>query len=149
MLRLGVEIEGATGAADAIGQLAERLGASPRDVLARIAEDWATRVFPAVIDRGLPGWPPLSLVSLRLRAGSRPLQGEGKLRAGFQVIELDDFEAAVANEYGAVHQRGGRTSPRSMIPDREIPARPFLVLDAAAIEESVAALVAFYFGEGA
>lgn len=29
-------------------------------------------------------------------------------------------------EYAAMHQFGGKTSPQSMIPNKEIPARPFL-----------------------
>lgn len=41
----------------------------------------------------------------------------------------DSLEFGTTVEYGAIHHFGGRTSPRSKIPNAVIPARPFLGVD--------------------
>lgn len=147
MVRFEIAVEGANEAANAAGDLAERMRRSPRPLLADIARQWAEEVFPAVFDRGGdPLWEPLSPVSVKLRGSAKPLQGEGILRRSFQVLGISDAEAEVGSEIGAIHQLGGRTSPRSMIPDAEIPARPFLILDDSAIDRSAEQISDFYFG---
>ena len=147
MLRFNLTVDGADDAARAAGQVAEAVRQSPRPVVAEIASQWAQEVFPSVFDRGGdPPWEPLSPVSLKLRGRSRPLEGEGILRDSFEILGISDGAAEVGTEIGLIHQTGGRTSPDSMIPGKEIPARPFLVLSDSAISEALGRISDFYFG---
>ena len=148
MLRFRIDLTGHDEAARAAGDFAARLRRSPRPLVEEIARAWAEDVFPAVFDRGgEPRWQPLSDVSVRLRGPARPLTGKGILRNSFRVEEISEFHAVVGNEYGAIHQLGGRTSPDSMIPGKPIPERPFLRLDETAISQSLETISGFYFGE--
>ena len=78
-------------------------------------------------------WPELSEATLQMRpdrAGGELLRDSAQLVDSLQ----QDFDAMSAyygtnKPYAAMHQFGGTTSPRSMIPNHEIPARPFLGLD--------------------
>lgn len=63
------------------------------------------------------------------RLGSKkPLIGQsGDLRRQIEAVASDTDVVVNANAaYAAMHQFGGITSPRSMIPGKKIPARPFL-----------------------
>lgn len=81
----------------------------------------------------LGSWPQLSDVTLRLRArrgvaGSPMLQISGAgLAASVQADHSADEAVIGSNKpYARMQFYGGITSPRSMIPNRRIPARPFL-----------------------
>ncbi len=92
-------------------------------------------------------WPKLHDVTLQLnpnRAGGQLLQDSAQLVSSLN----EEFDAMAAyygtdKPYAAMHQFGGVTSPRSMIPNREIPARPYLGLDEVA-KASVLDLIAGY-----
>jgi phage gpG-like protein len=61
-------------------------------------------------------------------AGKKPLIGESKdLMRQFHV-QVDSNSVTIGNSmiYAAMQQFGGTTSPKSMIPNVRIPARPFL-----------------------
>ena len=84
-------------------------------------------------------WPELSDTTLQLRpdrAGGQLLRDSAQL-VGSLMQESDGLSAYYATDkpYAAMHQFGGTTSPRSMIPNVEIPARPFLGLDDVAKED--------------
>lgn len=146
-LRFELTLEGALEAANAAGDLAAHVSQSPRPLLERIAREWAEEDFPARIDRGGdPPWEPLSEISLKLRGNTRPLEGEGILRDSFEILEISDFSVVVGTEIGEIHHFGGKTSPDSMIPGREIPPRPFMTLDEALISEAVKRISEFYRG---
>lgn len=150
-MRLALSVEGADQVADALAEHAARFRHSPRGILAEIAQQWADEVFPRIFDTGGPTgepWAPLSALSVKLRGSKKVLEGEGRLRGSIAVLEVTDSEARVGTELGEIHQLGGRTSERSMIPGRVIPARPFLALDDAAIAASIERLEAHFFGEG-
>lgn len=78
-------------------------------------------------------WPALSEATLQMRpdrAGGELLRDSAQLVDSLQ----QDFDALTAyygtnKPYAAMHQFGGITAPNSMIPNHEIPARPFLGLD--------------------
>ncbi len=84
-------------------------------------------------------WPEFSDTTLQLRpdrAGGQLLRDSAQL-VGSLMQESDGLSAYYATDkpYAAMHQFGGTTSPRSMIPNVEIPARPFLGLDDVATED--------------
>ena len=84
-------------------------------------------------------WPEFSDTTLQLRpdrAGGQLLRDSAQL-VGSLMQESDGLSAYYATDkpYAAMHQFGGTTSPRSMIPNVEIPARPFLGLDDVAKED--------------
>lgn len=148
MLRFEITVDGVQNAAGAARDLAGRIRRGPRPLLAEIARLWTEEVFPAVLDRGgLPPWEPRSRVTEKLHGPGRPLEGEGILRNSFRILEISETLAVVGNEFGEIHQLGGRTSPNSMIPNREIPARPFLALSEEAISNTLERISVFYFGE--
>lgn len=146
-MRLQVEVVGADRTADLIQSVVVRLtpGAA-RPVLRQIADHWASEVFPGLFDRGGdPPWPKHAKVSEKLRGPSRLLAGSGDLRASIKVLDVGDREASVGAPFGIQHQQGGRTAGTSMIPDKEIPARPFIDLGAADIDDAAERLEQFYF----
>lgn len=78
-------------------------------------------------------WPGLSETTkaMRTRRGTWPgkkLQiSSGGLAASVQTSHGPNWAMIHTNKpYAAMHQFGGTTSPRSMIPGKTIPARPFL-----------------------
>lgn len=81
-------------------------------------------------------WPELSPVTLRLRAkrgvaGSPMLQISGAGLAASVQGDHSETEAWIGSNkpYARMQFYGGITSPRSMIPNRRIPSRPFLPFD--------------------
>ena len=80
---------------------------------------------------GVP-WAFHSEVTQRLRAAigrgsGKKLKVTGQLAASVQSESGQDFARVGTNKvYAAMHQFGGVTSPKSMIPGKGIPARPFL-----------------------
>ena len=77
-------------------------------------------------------WEPLSPTTLaRKRRGDRILTEEGNLANNlhYQIANGSSsasLEFGSHEEYAAMHQFGGTTSPQSMMPNKEIPAREFL-----------------------
>lgn len=96
-------------------------------------------------------WPELSEATLQMRpdrAGGELLRDSAQLVDSLQ----QDFDAMSAyygtpKEYAAMHQFGGTTSPRSMIPNHEIPARPFLGLDDVSKEDVLDMLAGYLRGD--
>lgn len=82
---------------------------------------------------GIP-WEPLSPTTLaRKRRDDRILTEEGNLANNlhYQITNGSSsasLEFGSNEEYAAMHQFGGTTSPRSMMPNQQIPAREFLGL---------------------
>ena len=78
-------------------------------------------------------WAALSEATLHMRpdrAGGQLLQDSAQLVNSLQ----SDFDGMAAyygtnKPYAAMHQFGGTTASNSMIPNHEIPARPYLGLD--------------------
>ncbi|MCZ4339644.1 phage virion morphogenesis protein [Shewanella colwelliana] len=79
-------------------------------------------------------WEPLSPTTLaRKRRGDRILTEEGNLANNLHYqltssLSGASLEFGSNEEYAAMHQFGGTTSPRSMMPNQEIPTREFLGL---------------------
>jgi len=80
---------------------------------------------------GVP-WAELSEVTMKFRRAigrdtGKKLKVTGQLAASISSQYGDGFAKVGTNKvYAAMQQFGGTTSPRSMIPDKDIPARPFL-----------------------
>ena len=96
-------------------------------------------------------WKPLSDVTKSLRRGSTEqiLVDVGTLRKSIHKLITGKNKVAVGTNkvYGAMHQYGGTTSPRSMIPNKKIPARPYLGIDKAGYSE-IHNIVKRYMVEG-
>ena len=96
-------------------------------------------------------WPELSEATLQMRpdrAGGELLRDSTQLVNSLQ----PDFDALTAyygtnKPYAAMHQFGGITAPNSMIPNRDIPARPFLGLDDVAKEDVLDMLAGYLRGD--
>lgn len=72
-------------------------------------------------------WAPLSPVTIERKGHGDILRDSDTLR-GQLAYQLGDDELLFGSnlEYAAMMQFGGTTSPNSMIPNKPIPARPFL-----------------------
>ena len=75
-------------------------------------------------------WEPLSETTLSRKKRTDKILFEGGTLAETLTYQLNGNELQVGSnmEYAAMHQFGGTTSPFSMFPNQEIPARPFLGL---------------------
>ena len=98
-------------------------------------------------------WEPLSPTTLaRKRREDRILTEEGNLANNLHYQITNGSSSASLDfgsneEYAAMHQFGGTTSPRSMMPKQEIPAREFLGL--APFEQGeVLNIITTYFANG-
>ena len=141
------------GVRDALNQLLQR-GQNLNPVLIKLGEDITERTkrrFDSETDPAGQPWKPNSAATLamlaarlgksyRTKAGDlnrhgmervaskKPLIGEsGDLRR--QIVYYagnDTLTVSATVTYAAIHQFGGRTSPRSLIPNKAIPARPFM-----------------------
>ena len=81
-------------------------------------------------------WKALEDVTIELRKnkgreGTEILIDSSDLRDSVHKLITGKNKVAVGTNkvYGAMHQYGGTTSPRSMIPGKKIPARPYLGID--------------------
>ena len=99
-------------------------------------------------------WAPLRPVTLELRknkdnASTKILRDDGHLLKSIHKIITGKTTVAVGSDkvYGSMHQYGGTTSSRSMIPGKKIPARPFLGFDRAGGKE-ISRIMKDYILEG-
>lgn len=108
-------------------------------VMANIAQALASESERQFQTETGPGgnWPDLSDTTkmFRERMGKWPgkkLQLSGGGLAASVQTGYDDNTAWIGSNkpYAAMHQFGGKTSPRSMIPNKTIQARPYLPFDA-------------------
>ncbi len=96
-------------------------------------------------------WEPLSPTTLaRKRRSDRILIEEGNLANNlhYQITNGSSsasLEFGSNEEYAAMHQFGGTTSPRSMMPNQQIPARVFLGLADEDEKQILQILSAFLF----
>lgn len=118
---------------NALRRLDDRLGnlkPAMRDI-AGVLADASERAFQDEADpaTGAP-WAPLTEATVGMRGDAHPiLQRSGQLAASISPDWGRDFAAAGTNKvYAAMHQFGGTTAADSMIPGKDIPARPFLGL---------------------
>jgi phage virion morphogenesis protein len=141
------------GVRDALNQLLQR-SQNLQPVLIKLGEDITERIkhrFDTGTDPAGQPWKPnsaatLSMLAARLGksyrtkagdlnrhgieriASKKPLIGEsGDLRR--QIVYeagTDTLSVRATTTYAAIHQFGGKTSPRSLIPNKIIPARPFM-----------------------
>ncbi len=117
---------------DALQRLDDRLDnltPAMRDI-AGVLTDASERAFQDEADpaTGTP-WAPLTEATVGMRGGdAHPiLQRSGQLAASVNADWGRDFAAAGTNKaYAAMQQFGGTTAATSMIPGKDIPARPFL-----------------------
>ena len=73
-------------------------------------------------------WQPLSELSLSRKTRKDKILTESGTLADTLTYQISGDELLFGSnlEYAAMHQFGGITSPKSMFPNKEIPARPFL-----------------------
>lgn len=116
----------------------ETLTGNLRPVMADIAQALASGTEKQFKDESGPGgkWPDLSdtTKAMREKAGKWPGKMLQVSAAGLAASVQTGFDANSAfigsnKPYAAMMQFGGTTSPKSMIPGREIPARQYLPFD--------------------
>ena len=123
----------------ALNELMRRMGdLTPvmRDI-AGVMEDATERAFDNEQDpeSGL-AWHPLMASTVAMRGGNAHpiLQNSGQLAGsivsayGADFAQIGSAEIGSNKKYAAMHQFGGTTASNSMIPGKDIPARPFLGL---------------------
>lgn len=99
-------------------------------------------------------WKPLRDVTLALRtkgkgSGSpKILRDSGDLKKSIHQVITGKLSVMIGTNkvYGRMHQLGGITSPKSMIPNKRIPARPFLGIDKGG-EREILAIIKRYIVE--
>lgn len=118
----------------------DRLAATAHNmspVMSMIAQELARQTEKNFAAEGRPKWLGLkpSTIAMRTKRGSWPgmiLQVSAGGLASSISSSHDAMSATVGSnkKYAAMQQLGGVTSPRSMIPNKTIAARPFLPIDA-------------------
>ncbi|WP_299072873.1 phage virion morphogenesis protein [uncultured Paraglaciecola sp.] len=75
-------------------------------------------------------WEPLSPITIERKGHSRILENTGILfdNLAKQITGNELHFGATLKDYANMQQEGGITSPNSMIPNKTIPARPFIGL---------------------
>ena len=127
----------------ALNELMSRMGdltPAMRDI-AGVMADATERAFDNEQDpeSGL-AWHPLMASTVAMRGGNAHpiLQNSGQLAASVVTAYGADFAQIGSNKvYAAMHQFGGTTASNSMIPGKDIQARPFLGLGDDDKEETV------------
>ncbi|MDR8523466.1 phage virion morphogenesis protein [Shewanella fidelis] len=130
--RIEINTKGDRAISEVLQQLIEQsqdLTPALHDIGEYLLETHQQRFIDQQTPDGTP-WEPLSPTTLaRKRRGDRILIEEGNLANNLHYQILDDGLEFGSNEvYAAMHQFGGTTSPQSMMPNQEIPAREFLGL---------------------
>lgn len=159
-MKLTFEVTGAPEAATMLDGVGERFEGPLTDALQSIAILWETDFRRNFERQGsvLGAWEPLAPMtqSLRKWRGFNPaspiLVRTSDLLQSIGQLELTDESVTVGTNlrYAAVLQFGGVETWSKDVPgEREVPARPFVVLSPDLIEESMATLSDFLFGEGA
>lgn len=127
-----IKVTGANTIAKALNRLLKQSGdLSPalEDIGEYLVESTKQRFVDQQAPDGEP-WEELSPTTLsRKKSGLKILGGEsGSLKdnLNYQLQGNSALEVGSNEEYAAMHQFGGVTSSRSMFPNQEIPARPFL-----------------------
>lgn len=126
----------------------EKLHASLKPVYEQISERMATAVR-ASLQSG--SFAPLSPVTLEIRArrgggGSTPLSASGKMAGSVTARATEKAAIARIGWPALAHQEGYVTSPKSAIPNKVVPARPFAVLGDDVIEGAFTLIEEHYFG---
>ncbi|MCH4295579.1 phage virion morphogenesis protein [Shewanella sp. 3B26] len=144
--RIEISTEGFEAAAAKLAAIAakgEKLGPLMNDIGEMLLFSHQERNAQGIAPDGTP-WAPLSAATqaLKPRHQTTPLRLNDILLNQL-AYQADDqgLELGSNMVYAAMQQFGGTTSPKSMIPGKEIPARPFLGLsdeDEASVLEMVA-----------
>jgi phage virion morphogenesis protein len=122
-----------------LGRMTRRMG-KPEPGLKRVGDYVKGLSQQAFKDQADPTtherWSELSDVTIELRRnksreGTEILRDAGHLLKSIHKIITGKNKVAIGSNkvYAAIHQFGGTTSSRSMIPGKKIPARPFLGFD--------------------
>ena len=153
-----IEIRGAAQAAERLQKIDARIQEPPEPLFRSLLEDWTAR-FRANIEEqhevGGNSFAPLSAATQRRRqkAGFSPdrpiLQRQAYLRQSIGLLEMTAERLRVGSPRrgAALLQFGGRTSPASQLPNRPVPARPFIGLTDEMLDETVQ-LAKIYFTGG-
>ena len=130
-----------------LDELRERFSASLQPVMKPIADRLATGLrerlragsFAALSQATL------SIRKRRGQTGTAPLVATGALEASITAHATGSTATASASGPGAIAlQQGFTTSPRSMIPGKQVPARPFALLSGGEADEAVRDIMEFY-----
>lgn len=120
----------------ALGRLAQA-GQNMTPVMRSISTELLSQTGANFAAEGRPKWLGLkpATIAMRTKRGTWPgrmLQISAGGLAGSLSTSSDATSATVGSNkvYAAMQQRGGTTSPRSMIPNKVIAPRPFLPVDA-------------------
>lgn len=117
-----------------LGRLMGRMGDMSPVMLAitGVMSDATERAFKNEADPVTGAkWPQLTDDTVTMRGGNAHpiLQVTGQLASSVQTDYGKSYAEISTNKiYAAMHQFGGTTSPKSRIPNKPIPARPFLGL---------------------
>lgn len=133
MFEIKIDDKVVMGALDRLAATAHNM--SP--VMSMIAQELERQTEKNFAAEGRPKWLGLkpSTIAMRTRRGTWPgmiLQVSSGGLASSISSSSDANSATVGSnkKYAAMQQLGGQTSPRSMIPNKTIAARPFLPVDA-------------------
>lgn len=118
----------------------DRLAATAHNmspVMSMIAQELKRQTEKNFAAEGRPKWLGLkpSTIAMRTKRGSWPGMMLRVSAGGLAVTITSSYDAMSATvgsnkKYAAMQQLGGVTSPRSMIPNKTIAARPFFPIDA-------------------
>lgn len=154
-----IEIRGADETVARMQELAAALNQPLRPLFETIAEEWITEFKANIRNQGdsSGAFTPLTPYTQRARkaagygAAAPILERTGNLigENGLRTLLMTDESLSVGSdlEYAALQHFGGRTSPQSLVPDRPVPARPFVSLSDVALTDTLEMIEAYFFPE--
>lgn len=159
-MSFAIEILGADRVVARLESIDARLAAPPEPLFRSISEEWTAWFRDNLAQQtevGGAAFASLSPATRRQRtrqgygASAPILQRKGYLRSSIILLEASSEQLRVGsalNKAGLL-QFGGMTSPRSAMPNRPIPPRPFLGLNPDQVDETIELVELYYSDEAA
>lgn len=159
-MRVQIELTGVKEAAALLDARADRLAQPAGPLLQAVADAWATDFQSNFEKQGSPEgpWPELAPMTQGIRKSrgfpaDRPiLIRTSDLLNSIRLQEQTDDSMSVGTNLryaGVLHHGGIETYHLDVPGEREIPARPFVVLHEELIEDTLVMIDEYYFGAGA
>lgn len=155
MAGVKIEIRGADETVARMQELAEKLAQPLRPLFETIGEEWVSHIKENFRNQGDSAghWAALSPTTQKRRrklgyGPSAPiLIRTSDLLQSIQTLDMQDASMSVGtlHESAALLHFGGQTSSHSAVPDRDVPARPFVSLSEEAIADTLEMIEAYFF----
>lgn len=151
-----IEVTGGEALASRLLELDQAMNQPLRPLFDQVSAEWVTEFQSHFRNQGDAAgkWASLSPATQRLRAkagigaASPILERTGDLLQSITpTFAEDQMSVGTAKTFAALLQFGGSTGSKSRIPNRTVPARPFISLSQEAIDDAFENITAYFLPE--